>query len=123
MTDPDRTNELLVELIHEVRALRQVVQGGDLEVVPVPPPETVALALEVLDTAFGYSFTSADLCHKASGGWTALHDAIVEAIGVLNPRALGAHFAKWEGHNLGGVVLKRVRNTRDGTLWEITSLE
>lgn len=48
-----------------------------------------------------------------------LRDAIVRAVGSLNPRRLGKKFAEVEAEDLAGFRLRRVGMDRAGTLWQV----
>jgi len=48
-----------------------------------------------------------------------LRDAILAAVGSLNPRRLGRRFAEVEGEEHDGYRLRRVGADRDGICWQV----
>jgi hypothetical protein len=127
VTDSERQ---LLELIHgqlqlQTAALRQIAAalapkiGSDDE-----HDEALLKAIETRLSGFKFTATelivNAELIRAQGREGDALYKAVIGAIGGLSARKLGIHLSALEGRPIAGLVVKRVKNGRDGVFWTVT---
>lgn len=129
MTELEQLLHVVQELLDEQRAIRHSLDSIASALAPGRLKESdVALLHAIWNGVGNVRFTAADLVQNAElvldrREDPALYAAIVDALGTLSARKLGARLAQIEGRTLDGLRIQRLKNGRDGIIWKIVSLK
>ncbi len=113
------TDQLLIEIRDELRALRVAIQGRQ----SAPDAASVDFVRAVHLAVAGRVFTSGDLAaHAALPAAGALRGAILGVCRAVGARPIGRALRRLEGHDIDGYCVERIGVERDGIVWRVACL-